>query len=585
MNVIKLILRPCEEKYLTTTNNPTIISNDVPSKSPHLSQHRLSIPKLNHFNNEFQIDYLPSLILSSRSKTSTINAQANNTMTSVDTVIKVIDLKIYIAHVMNIRPDMLALYIQCPNPNIANNNGSNFQMLYDKDNFFVYTNLNGNTTDVRSTTSPNLGGFRLSSSRSFDFKTSATILYFKISNDKQKIMIDIFQNKVDKIILDVSPYCSIYMLKCLINQKLSMNLNSNFKPTNGALNLKMQNIYGAGFVENSTYLTKAFSNKKFNDNALVENIVNYYLKNNKKQLCTYNNDKRILNLILIENTNKKCFMGLDFRFNYMRNFKRVDNFDESAPSFREVSDGINLFLYCFNPSCSLNNEYFTIIKGYGVFDIFSEIYQIRCPKCKSNKKELRSIGMINSKWTYKGLLKGKRESKFEGDGFTMENNKLFALPEIQFLKQFCGLLIEVNYYKNNSSNQNENVNEYNMILEGNNDNDYLDEDDSDLDGIDLYYNREEEIPKKEKKVCTNKKNSIEEFWIYGNSNNHFVNNDNYFIHTKVYSNIINNDNTDNNNINREGDDSCEIKVEGKTSTCCVGCGMNKPFKEIECIIF
>ena len=193
--------------------------------------------------------------------------------------------------------------------------------------------------------------------------------------------------------------------------------------------------------------------------------------------------------------------------------------------------------------------------------------------------------MINSKWTYKGLLKGKRESKFEGDGFTMENNKLFELPEIQFLKQFCGLLIEVNYYKNNSSNQNENVNEYNMILEGNNDNDYLDEDDSDLDGIDLYYNREEEIPKKEKKVCKNKKNSIEEFWIYGNSNNHFVNNDNYFIHTKVYSNIINNDNTDNNNINREGDDSCEIKVEGKTSTCCVGCGMNKPFKEIECIIF
>ena len=56
----------------------------------------------------------------------------------------------------------------------------------------------------------------------------------------------------------------------------------------------------------------------------------------------------------------------------------------------------------------------------------------------------------------------------------------------------------------------------------------------DLDGIDLYYNREEEIPKKEKKVCKNKKNSIEEFWIYGNSNNHFVNNDNYFIHTKVY---------------------------------------------------
>ena len=37
-----------------------------------------------------------------------------------------------------------------------------------------------------------------------------------------------------------------------------------------------------------------------------------------------------------------------------------------------------------------------------------------------------------------------------------------------------------------------------MILEGNNGDDCLEEDDSDLDKIDLYYNREEEILKKQK---------------------------------------------------------------------------------------
>ena len=445
MNVIKLILRPYEDKNLPT-KNPTIISevSNLPSpihqNVPRPQRNSLSLltikNKIPSTTNEFTVDYIPSVLLSSRSKSSNLNFMANNTMTSMDNAVKIIDLKIYIAHLMNIRPDMLNLYIPC-------NNNSVFLVLADKDNFCVCTNAN--TTDVRSTTSPK-NAIRMSSSRSFENFGKPTVLYFKVSNDKQRIQVDIFQNKIEKIILDVSPYCSIYMLKGIINQKLynskinfaSINSktekNSNFGyfPMNG----KIQTIYGGGFVENNTSLTKALSNKKFNDNDLIENIVNYYQKNNKKQLCTYNNESRILSLILIESTNKKCLMGLDFCFNYMRNFKRVNNFDDSAPSFREVTDGLNLVIYCLNPSCALNNQYFIVTKGYDTFDIFSVMYSIKCPKCHESKTELRSIGMINAKWTYKGLLKGKKESKFEGDGFTLENNKLFALPEIQFLKQF-----------------------------------------------------------------------------------------------------------------------------------------------------
>ena len=594
MNVIKLILRPCEDRYLTN-NSPTIISNDnvnLPSslntnlnnRSPHLSQQRysISIPKHKgmNINGEFQVDYVPSILLSSRSKNSYINALANNTMASTDNIIKIIDLKIHIAHVMSIRPDMLNLYIPC-NPNV--NNG--FQLLYDKENFCVCSN-NGNTTDVRSTTSPSFAQLRISSSRSFENLSKPTVLYYKVSNDKQKIVVDIFQNKVDKILMEVSPFCSVYMLKGLINQKLSNNkinfaaINSkNAINTTGIsnmpLNVRNQTIYGSGLIDTTMSLTKALSNKKFNDNTLIENIVSYYMKKNNEQISSYNCENRILNLIMIESSNKKCVIGLDFRFNYMRNFKRI-NFDETAPSFREVTDGLNLFVYCMNPNCELNNQYFIITIGYGTFDIFSEMYQVKCPKCKGSHKELRSIGMINAKWSYKGLLKGKRESKFEGDGFTLENFKLFALPEIQFLKQFSGLLIEVKEYKNQTNiTEEENNDEYSMILDEDNILDNM----SDLDDVDLYFNESR---------YTKKKNT-EETWMNSNSNcNHLNNTNNTSILSESYvlnkkSNIVNNMN--NNNVDIIDDnEECEIKIEGKDTNCCVSCG-GKKLKNIDCCIF
>ena len=565
MNVIKLILRPCEDKTLPA-NNPTIISevSNLPSpihqNVPRPQRNSLSLlsikNKIPSTTNEFTVDYVPSVLLSSRSKSSNLNVMANNTMTSMDNAVKIIDLKIYIAHLMNIRPDMLNLYIPC-------NNSSVFQVLADKDNFCVCTNAN---TDVRSTTSPNYA-IRMSSSRSFENFGKPTVLYFKVSNDKQRIQVDIFQNKIEKIILDVSPYCSIYMLKGIINQKLySSKINfgvmnskteksSNFgyMPLNG----KIQTIYGGGFVENNTSLTKALSNKKFNDNDLIENIVNYYQKNNKKQLCTYNNESRILSLILIESTNKKCLMGLDFRFNYMRNFKRVNNFDDSAPSFREVTDGLNLVIYCLNPSCALNNQYFIVTKGYDTFDIFSVMYSIKCPKCHESKKELRSIGMINAKWTYKGLLKGKKESKFEGDGFTLENNKLFALPEIHFLKQFTGLLIEVKEHKNPQNINDALLDEdIDILLDEDN---ILNEDDfSDLDGIDLYYNDKKH---EDTKCCGS------------NTNNTSIQTESFALKRNInfminYSNIdiVNND---------------EITIEGKNQQCCMSCNN----KLSACVIF
>ena len=100
---------------------------------------------------------------------------------------------------------------------------------------------------------------------------------------------------------------------------------------------------------------------------------------------------------------------------------------------------------CLNEECELFNEYFTVCKGYGLYDIVAESNNVKCPKCGKRDKELRNIGVINSKYEYKGCLKQGKESKFSGDASTFENNKLYILNEINFKNEFKALLIEVSF--------------------------------------------------------------------------------------------------------------------------------------------
>ena len=167
--------------------------------------------------------------------------------------------------------------------------------------------------------------------------------------------------------------------------------------------------------------------------------------------------------------------------------------------------------------------------------------------------------MINSKWTYKGLLKGKRESKFEGDGFTMENNKLFALPEIQFLKQFTGLLIEVKEHKNPQTINDALLDDdIDILLDEDN---ILNEDDfSDLDGIDLYYN--------------DKKHNEDVKCCGSNTNNTSMQTESFALNKRNSNFVINYSNID---IVNNG----EITIEGKDQQCCMSCNN----KLSACVIF
>ena len=385
--------------------------------------------------NEILIDFHPSLFLPSpRSKNS--NYIHNSNISFNQTIIKNLDLKILICNSITeqiIKPEMLILYFKIGEKYIILNDGDVYSLNNNINSGITSGLTSGLNSEMRSTELPKRKIQSNHSSSNHIHEIKITNLYYKICNYTQKVVIDIYKNKIEKIILNLSITCSVYMLKYIIYQKLKIK-NIDF--------FKNHNIYGVGFIdtENVQFIKKAQTNKKFNDNNLIYDIMIYYMESSR---CK----DKFLNLILIENSPDQCYIGLDFKFNIMRNFKKLDKYDNNAPSYRNVSDGLNLFIYCLNKKCELYNNYFIVNVGYGNFDIFSTLNDIVCPLCNSKNISLRNLGMINSKWSYRGFLKSIKSSKINGDGITLDNGKLFVIKEIIFENHFFSLFFEVEFYQ------------------------------------------------------------------------------------------------------------------------------------------
>ena len=385
--------------------------------------------------NEILIDFHPSLFLPSpRSKNS--NYIHNSNISFNQTIIKNLDLKILICNSITeqiIKPEMLILYFKIGEKYIILNDGDVYSLNNNINSGITSGLTSGLNSEMRSTELPKRKIQSNHSSSNHIHEIKIINLYYKICNYTQKVVIDIYKNKIEKIILNLSITCSVYMLKYIIYQKLKIK-NIDF--------FKNHNIYGVGFIdtENVQFIKKAQTNKKFNDNNLIYDIMIYYMEPSR---CK----DKFLNLILIENSPDQCYIGLDFKFNIMRNFKKLDKYDNNAPSYRNVSDGLNLFIYCLNKKCELYNNYFIVNVGYGNFDIFSTLNDIVCPLCNSKNISLRNLGMINSKWSYRGFLKSIKSSKINGDGITLDNGKLFVIKEIIFENHFFSLFFEVEFYQ------------------------------------------------------------------------------------------------------------------------------------------
>lgn len=108
---------------------------------------------------------------------------------------------------------------------------------------------------------------------------------------------------------------------------------------------------------------------------------------------------------------------------------------EEAPWYREVQDGLNWFAYCTNRKCEAFKQLVVANRGYGIFKLEQEISDFACPVCGNSQYELRNMGFVNCEWAIKGALKPNTNSKIFVDGQTFDK-KLFTFKETDYKTSF-----------------------------------------------------------------------------------------------------------------------------------------------------
>ena len=175
------------------------------------------------------------------------------------------------------------------------------------------------------------------------------VLYYTLSNENSIkyfnypfytlcLIIDFYQQNVDKIIFNLEANCSIFLLKNIISNKLNYDNISQIK----LFCIDVTEIN----EENKTSINiKNNGNNSFSDWKKLDDIIEFFYpkETNERNGYKYN----IHFFLTIVNENKMYEqIGLNFRFNYLKEVSKIP-FDENAPEYCECSDGINLFIFCF----------------------------------------------------------------------------------------------------------------------------------------------------------------------------------------------------------------------------------------------
>ena len=366
-------------------------------------------------------------------------------------------------------------------------------------------------------------------------------------------------------------------------------------------------IYGNGIVNKdfTEYLSKKETNRNFNNNSTISEIYNYYANNQNQHLSTINSindnstlsnnnlntikkdndqfskeEEGALNFILMEQKGNKCCLGLDFRFTILQYFipvpKEDDQFDMINFKSNPDSDsyysksGLNLYFNCKNNECKYNNISFILNVGYGCYDIFNLIkYNAYCPFCNKSKQDfmennrksnyiinnaldLTHLGMMNSKWAYKGYLHGIKMTSVEGKGMTVKNDILYKTKEFEFLHQFKKLTFQIEKYTS--------TNEYNIINSKNNQNSsYYSEDINVINEVNENNSnsiKDENIKEDENLNIKN----IEERYPSNNSNDIIINESSVNKNTNVFTNK-NSTINDNYTLNKENEKNKLLKKD------------------------
>ena len=286
---------------------------------------------------------------------------------------------------------------------------------------------------------------------------SNIIKYFNncIPNYILCVIIDLYQQNIDKIIFNLEANCSIFLLKNMIVNKLNYNNNN--------INISQIKLFCIDVTEinEEKNCTNNLKNEEtsFSDWKNLNDIIECFFPKEKDERNYFKYNIHFF-LTISNGVRVGEQIGLNFRFNYLKEVSKI-SFDENAPKYCECSDGINLFIFCFNQDCSLYNKYFVVNIGYGVFNILKQTKKIKCPKCNDDNLELKNIGIINSRYYYKGFLKTKNKQKsiIEGDNITLDD-KLYIFKETKINSFLLELYMEAKPHfvtpgKNNISKRTE----------------------------------------------------------------------------------------------------------------------------------
>ena len=161
----------------------------------------------------------------------------------------------------------------------------------------------------------------------------------KIEKNYTNILVEIFQKDLDKLKINLSVSTSIYMIKKILEIKTKINFDEQVLYMDKRILQDTETIADIHFPYQTDKDTKSKS---------FDGSIDY----------TDTSSPRLLKLKLITKQSKSKFkLGLDFSFNYLKSLKKVD-WDDSAPTNREITDGLFLICYCQNKECEIFNQMF-----------------------------------------------------------------------------------------------------------------------------------------------------------------------------------------------------------------------------------
>ena len=103
--------------------------------------------------------------------------------------------------------------------------------------------------------------------------------------------------------------------------------------------------------------------------------------------------------------------SIGFEFNSL-NTPVVKKFDQTAPDYRTVAQGLSFQSTCINSRCEAYNNTIYVNKGLGHINIGAVI--LKCPKCQQKAKSSTNCGFYLAKWKFTGVTQKEEEVEKEG---------------------------------------------------------------------------------------------------------------------------------------------------------------------------